>query len=195
MADKVVKKILKEAEKKTGEILEAARNEARRITASASKESLSIAEQGKQLSKEKALEEKERILATAKLDIRKAVLERKQSLMEEAFRNAILHLRRKKTEEYVALIEKLLLGAVDSGTEEVIVGEADREIINSQVIALVNRKLGDKGKLTLSPKAGSMTGGFVLRQGKIDKNFSFDGLIELAREGLETQVAKLLFQE
>jgi len=195
MADKVVAKILKEADRKSGQILQAARKEAERIAASAAEESIRIAEAAKRLSRERASEEKERILATTKLDIRKAVLERKQNLMDEAFSRAIRQLRQKNTQNYVALIEKLLIGAVDSGTEEVIVGEADKEIINSRVIAEVNGKLGKKGRLTLSPTPGSMTGGFVLRQGKVDTNFSFDGLIELAREGLETEVARVLFQE
>ena len=195
MADKVVAKILKEAERKSDRTLEAARKEAERAADSASEESARIAEEAKRLSRERASEEKERILATTKLDIRKAVLERKQSLMDEAFSDAVRRLRQKDTEKYIALIEKLLVDAVDSGTEEVIVGEADKGIIDSKVIAHVNSKLGKKGKLTLSPTMGSMAGGFVLRQGKVDTNFSFDGLIKLAREGLETEVARILFQE
>lgn len=194
MADKVVAKILKEAEKESAQILEAAREEAERIATSSSQKFLRISQNAKQLAEERALEEKERILASANLDIRKAILERKQMLMDEAFRSAMLHLRQKNTKEYVTLIEKLLLGAVESGTEEVIVGEADRGIINAEVIARVNKRLGRRGNLTLSETPGSMTGGFVLRHGKIDTNLSFDGLIELAREGLETEVAKILFQ-
>jgi V/A-type H+-transporting ATPase subunit E len=194
MADKVVAKIMKEAEKQSTEILRAAKEEAGKIDGSAKKEALKIAEEAKRLSKERALEEKERILATTKLDIRKALLERKQRLMDEAFKNASVNLRQKNTKDYVGLIEELLLKAVDTGTEEVIVGEADREIVTPEVVAEVNRKLGSKGKLKLSSSVGSMTGGFVLRQGKIDTNFSFDGLIELAREGLETEVAKVLFE-
>lgn len=195
MADKVVAKILKEGEKKSREILDEAKKEADRIASDAAQESSRIAEEAKHLSAERAREEKERILAAANLDIRKAVLERKQNLMDEAFKSAITHLRQKNTEEYVSLIKKLLLEAVVTGTEEVIVGESDKEILSSRVIADVNKKLGNKGNLKLSRTTGSMTGGFVLRQGKIDTNLSFDGLIELAREGLETEVAKVLFQD
>lgn len=193
MADKVVTKILKEADKKSARILEAAREEAAKIATSSSQEVLRISEKAKQQAEERRIEEKDRILASANLDIRKAILERKQSLMDEAFSNAMLRLRQKNTEEYVTLIEKLLLGAVESGNEEVVVGEADREMINADVISRVNKKLGKRGNLRLSGTPGSMTGGFVLRHGKIDTNLSFDGLIELAREGLETEVAKILF--
>ena len=89
----------------------------------------------------------------------------------------------------------LLVESVETGTEEVIVGKADKGIIDSKVISAANKKLGRKGNLTLSKTSGSMAGGFILRRGKVDLNLSFDGLVEHAREGLETEVAKLLFEQ
>jgi len=195
MAEKVVSKIMKEAEKKAREIEASALAEAERITKEASDQSLRIAQKAEKMSAKRASEERERILASASLDIRKAVLEQKQKLMDEAFQKAITHLRQKNKKEYIKLIKRLLLESVETGTEDVIVGTADKEIIDSTVVSEVNKKLGSKGNLTLSKTVGSMPGGFVLRRGKIDMNLSFDGLIELAREGLETEVAKILFRE
>lgn len=195
MAEKVVSKIINEAETKAKEIVASARTEADRIAKQASDESSRIAQQAKETSAKRASGEKERVLSSASLDIRKAMLVKKQELMDEAFQKAITHLRKKNKREYVDLIKELLLKSVETGTEEVIVGTADKGIIDSKVISAVNKKLGRKGNLTLSKTFGSMAGGFILRRGKIDTNVSFDGLIELAREGLETEVAKILFGE
>ena len=195
MAEKVVSKITNEAEAKAKEIVASARAEADRIAKRASDESSRIAQQAKETSTKRASEEKGRVLSSANLDIRKAMLEKKQELMDEAFQKAITHLRKKNKKEYVDLIKVLLLKSIETGTEEVIVGTVDKGIIDSKVISEVNKKLGQKGNLTLSKTFGSMAGGFILRRGKIDTNLSFDGLIELAREGLETEVAKILFEE
>ncbi|TET44845.1 V-type ATP synthase subunit E [candidate division TA06 bacterium] len=195
MAEKVVSKIINEADAKAKELVASARTQAERIAKQASHESARIAQQAKEASAKRASEEKQRVLSSANLDIRKAMLEKKQELMDEAFQKAITRLRQKNKKEYVDLIKELLLKSVETGTEDVIVGTADKDIIDSKVISAVNKKLGRKGNLTLSKTFGSMAGGFILRRGKIDTNLSFDGLIELAREGLETEVAKILFEE
>ncbi len=195
MAEKVVSKIMNEADAKAKELVASARTQAERIAKQASHESARIAQQAKEASAKRASEEKQRVLSSANLDIRKAMLEKKQELMDEAFQKAITRLRQKNKKEYVDLIKELLLKSVETGTEDVIVGTADKDIIDSKVISAVNKKLGRKGNLTLSKTFGSMAGGFILRRGKIDTNLSFDGLIELAREGLETEVAKILFKE
>jgi len=195
MAEKVVSKIINEADAKAKELVASAKTQAERIAKQASHESARIAQQAKEASAKRASEEKQRVLSSANLDIRKAMLEKKQELMDEAFQKAITRLRQKNKKEYVDLIKELLLKSVETGTEDVIVGTADKHIIDSKVISAVNKKLGRKGNLTLSKTSGSMAGGFILRRGKIDTNLSFDGLIELAREGLETEVAKILFGE
>jgi V/A-type H+-transporting ATPase subunit E len=195
MAEKVVTKILKEAEKKSKSIVDEARSDSEEVIKAASLQAERILKDAKELSAEKAREEKERVLASANLEIRKAMLEQKQKLMDEAFKSAVNHLRQKSKKEYVALIERLLVQSVETGAEEVIVGKADKDIIDSKVIASANKKLRDRGNLTLSKTVGSMTGGFILRRGKVDVNLSFDGLIELARESLESEVAKILFRE
>ncbi len=195
MAEKVVTKILKEAEKKSKSILDAAGTESEEMIKAASAQAERVLEDAKKLSVERAREEKERVLASANLEIRKAMLEQKQKLMSEAFKNAVSHLRQKSKKEYVALIKRLLVQSVETGAEEVVIGKADKDIIDSKVIAEVNKELKDRGNLTLSKTVGSMTGGFILRRGKVDVNLSFDGLIELARESLETEVAKILFKE
>jgi V/A-type H+-transporting ATPase subunit E len=195
MAEKVVTKILKEAEKKSKSIVDKARADSEEVIKAASLQAERILKDAKELSAEKAREEKERVLASANLEIRKAMLEQKQKLMDEAFKGAVNHLRQKTKKEYVALIERLLVQSVETGAEEVIVGKADKNLIDSKVIASANKKLRDRGNLTLSKTVGSMTGGFILRRGKVDVNLSFDGLIELARESLESEVAKILFRE
>ena len=49
--------------------------------------------------------------------------------------------------------------------------------------------------LTLAEETQPMDGGFVLRDGRVEVNCTFDALIRLQRNELAGQVAKVLFQE
>lgn len=49
--------------------------------------------------------------------------------------------------------------------------------------------------LTLAEETQPMDGGFVLRDGRVEVNCTFDALIRLQRNELAGQAAKVLFQE
>ncbi len=64
-----------------------------------------------------------------------------------------------------------------------------------RVVTGASALLTGSAMLTLAEETRPMEGGFVLCDGKIEVNCTFDALIRLRRDELAGQVAKMLFQE
>lgn len=64
-----------------------------------------------------------------------------------------------------------------------------------RVVAGASALITGSAMLTLAEETRPMEGGFILQDGKIEVNCTFDALIRLRRNELAGQVAKVLFQE
>ena len=98
--------------------------------------------------------------------------------------------------EYRALIKKLLLEAVETGDEEVVIDTKEKRI-DGEFIKQINRELGPdcKNNLRLSDERQDLGAGFILKRGKIKTNVSIGVLMGQARKELEIELAKELFSE
>ena len=129
------------------------------------------------------------------MNIAKEYLAEKRKILDEVFEQAHQQLQNLPDDEYRALIKKLLLEAVETGDEEVIVDKNEGRI-NHEFIKQMNRQLGSgiKGNLKLSGKKQNIGAGFILTRGKIKTNVSIEVLLDQARKELEIQLAKELFE-
>lgn len=188
-------------------ILADAKAEAERITKEAEeKESLEQTKLNRHLQEYKnqtevfadraGKDEKSHILATARMEIAGELLAEKRKILDEVFSRARRQLQNLPDEEYRKLITKLMLDAVQTGEEEVVVDKNENRI-DQQFINLVNQRLGSakKGNLKLSQERQDIEGGFILRRGRIKTNVSFDVLLDRARSELEIELAEELFSE
>jgi V/A-type H+-transporting ATPase subunit E len=146
------------------------------------------------LAKKAGQDEESHILAAARMDIAKQLLAEKRKILDEVFEQARQQLQNLPEHDYRSLCTKLMLEAVDTGDEEVIVDKKDNRI-NQDFIHQVNQQLSSKGKgeLKLSEQKQDIGAGFILRRGKIKTNVSLDVLLEQARKELEIDLAKELF--
>jgi V/A-type H+/Na+-transporting ATPase subunit E len=151
--------------------------------------------QTEQLAKKAAEEEKSHLLAAARMDIAKENLAEKRGILDEVFSRAQAQLQKLPDEQYLELCTKLMLEAVETGDEEVII-DINETRIDENFISQVNGKLASEGKgnLRLSGEKGSVGGGFILKRGRIKTNVSVDVLLEQARKELEISIAKELFE-
>lgn len=193
-AEQVVEKILADAKaeadkkKKEAEAKEAA--EQAKLT-----EQLDEYKKQTEILAQKAGEdEKSHILAAARMDIAKEYLAEKRKLLDEVFEQARRKLQDLPDKEYRALIKKLLLDAVETGDEEVVV-DTNEGRIDHEFIKQINRELGSdyKSNLKLSDEKQDIGAGFILKRGKIKTNVSIQVLLEQARKELEIELAKELF--
>jgi len=129
------------------------------------------------------------------LDIAKDYLTEKRKILDEVFAQARQKLQNLPDGEYCKLMTKLMLKAVETGNEEVIVDNNEKRI-DQKFIKHINRELGPgyKGNLRLSDERQNLGGGFILKRGKIKNNVSIEVLSAQARKELEIELAKELFE-
>ena len=142
--------------------------------------------------KQRSEEEKNRIVTLAKLSARRDLLTEKQGLIDRVFEETRKRIVAMPADEYGSFIKGLLKRTIETGEEEVIVGEVERRI-DQQLLDDVSRELGKPGGLKLSSDRRPIDGGFILRRGRMETNCALDTIIRDARERLETDVAGILF--
>ncbi|MHC4570963.1 MAG: V-type ATP synthase subunit E [Planctomycetota bacterium] len=191
-----------EAEQVVEKILADARAEAEKIKSEAKeKENAEQAKLDEQLSgykkqtdiiAQKAGEDKKaHLLAAARMDIAKEFLAEKRKLLDEVFAQARQKLQSLPDAEYIKLMTKLLLDAVETGDEEVIIDKNEKRI-DQKFIKQIGP--GYKGNLRLSEQRENLGAGFILKRGKIKNNISIEVLLAQARKELEIELAKELFE-
>lgn len=193
-AEEVVEKILADARGEAGKIKKEAEE---KQAAEQGKLDEQLAEYSKQtdiMAQQEAKEEKLHLLAAARMEVAKELLAEKRRILGEVFAKAREKLLSLPDEEYRKIMGKLMLKAVETGEEEVIVDKNEKRI-NQEFIGQINQQLGAgrKGNLRLSEKSENIGAGFILRRGKIKNNASVEVLLAQASEELETELAKELF--
>ncbi len=139
-------------------------------------------------------EKKLHLLAAARMDIAKEQLAEKSRILDEVFEQARQQLLKLSDDQYKNLCTNLMLEAVETGDEEVIIDTSETRI-DEKFIRQINNKLGPerKGNLKLSNQRQPIGAGFILKRGKIKNNVSLNVLLARARKDLEIDLAKDLF--
>jgi len=141
-------------------------------------------------------DEQSHILAAARMDIAKQLLAEKRKILDNVFEQTRQQLQNLPENEYRSLCTKLMLEAVETGDEEVVIDKSEQRI-NQDLIYQVNQQLSSKGKgkgeLKLSDQKQDIGAGFILKRGQIKTNVSLDVLLEQTRKELEIDLAKELF--
>jgi V/A-type H+-transporting ATPase subunit E len=194
--DKIAEKIAEDAKKEAEALLTAAQAEAAAIAdkyaAQAQAESEIILAAGR----EKAREIRRRADSAAVQEAKQQFLAAKQRIIAQTFDQALQRLLSLGLGEYRAFLARMAAKAAATGSEEILLTSKDREALGQKVLEEANRLLkeaGKKGNLTLSPEAGSFSGGLVLKAGDVEVNCTLDALLRLSKEELALDVAAALF--
>jgi V/A-type H+-transporting ATPase subunit E len=126
----------------------------------------------------------------ANLDAAKVDLGVKQRLVGEAFDGALRLLADLPRDQYLSFVQTLLEKAVETGDETLFVGKNESHIDGAW---LDSYNAGHSTRLSFSGDRLPISGGFVLRNGRIDINCSWDMLIGDIRPDIESDVVKRLF--
>ena len=165
----IIDKIIAEAEEAAKSILDKAQKEADEILRIAQDEA------GKARAKE---------ISGAEMQAKKAVLEKKQSILADIIAEAEKRLSSLDDAEYAKVIGGMLERLDKSCGTEIIVSRKDQKRL-ADVIA-------EKG-FTLSEKTGDIGGGFIVKNGDIEYNYSFASIINVEKEEIQQIVAGILF--
>jgi len=194
-AEHVIEKILSDAKAEAKKIAQQSYDKAVAEQTKLNEQLEKYKKQTEIIAKKAGEDEKSHILAAARMDFAKQLLAEKRKILDEVFEQARRRLYELPDDQYQRLCMKLMLEAVETGDEEVVIDTNERRI-GQDLINQVNQQLSsqNKGNLKLSDERRDLGVGFVLRRGKIKTNVSLNVLLEQARKELEIDLAKELFQ-
>lgn len=192
--ENITRRIDEETQTEIDQILEAARQKSAEITARYQSQAASERAEQAQRNEKAAAEREERLSSMAQLEARKVCLAAKQEMVEKAYALALERLCALPDEQYLQTLAALLTQAAPDGRGEVILAPEKREGLGEKAVALANEKLGG-GKLTLSRETRPIRGGFILKNGNVEVNGTFETLVRLQRAETAGAVAKQLFPE
>ena len=192
--EKVIQKILDEAMGRVGGIGERVREDALKLLEDAKNEVSRVEENAKKSAYLQGRVEKEKILALFRVEIRKEKLIFKRKLSDEVFEKALETLASET--DYKDWMLNLFQQVIESGDEEVIFGIKEKTMDKSFIKELNNkiRKNGKVGNLRFSSERKEISGGFILKSGRVEINASLEALLRNIRDELEVEVGKILFR-
>lgn len=196
--DKITKKISEKSDAEADEILKEARVRADEIISEAQKKAseikMEIVEKGERDSER----ERQRIIANAKLQSRKARLEAQEDVIREAFERAENELKKiTQSNKYPSVLASLIKeaqGAVE-GDVEVLVRKDDLGILTKEYLNKLSEDT--KSLVELSQDYIDTVGGAIVRSknGKVEVNNTIEMRRERMRGELRPKVAQTLFSE
>jgi len=186
----IKKKIEAEAQEEAKSILAKAKQEAARFKEDTKKK----VEETRKLYAERFDKERPEILRrreiVANLDVARIQLGTKQNLIGKSFDEALSILAGLPQDRYLGFVLELLKKAVNTGDEVMFVGGKEDKITQDW---LNNYNTQNNTRIKLSNDRVPIKGGFVLRNGRIDTNCSFDMLVKWIRDDIESDVVTKLF--
>jgi len=182
-------------------ILDEAKAEAEKIMLEADKKIADIRSADEKFAREAEAKKNEDIAAndlailsrsrlTAELDVRKAVLQKKQEKLSEAFKKAKEAIF-SSDEAYIAFIGGVIEQYAEDG-DEVVVCKADEKRITAALV----KKCAEKKAISLTYRAdGGFFGGIILEGKNCDKNMTLDTIVGEYKKNNENRIADILFGE
>ncbi len=190
--ERIRESILTEARVQAEAIIKEAQEKVNAMEEQANKKSGEITRHRLEKAEVEAQEAARRMLSMAELDLKKNNLQAKQSLIDQAFDKALVRLKELPEEAYMGMIVSMLGSAGITGKEELVVSPQDRERFEKGLLKKVNDKMSFE--LKLSDETRNMQGGFILKAQGVEINNSFETLLRMERERIETEIADILFQ-
>lgn len=197
-ANKILEKIQQDAAAEAAVIIDEAKKKAQanadKIISAAKVKVEEIRAQAKADAEEAA----RRQVLIAELLSRKNSLNSQRAVIEDAFKQAADELNNLPEAKWEALITDIVMRAAESGSEELVVPEADAKKYTNGFLDKLNKALkgaGKAGNLTLAKEAGAFDGGLLLKGKNSDYDGSFPTLLSQVRTGVEKEVAAMLFTE
>ena len=179
--DKITSRINADVDQEIAEIQAQTAAEAAQIAAEYDQRCTQETEEILSRGRKTAEEREERLASVAQLEARKLILAAKQEVLEEAFRKALEDLLSLPEQEYVELLAKLITKASQSGSEQVIFSQKDRLRYGKAAVTRANELLGERGRLTLAVETRPIGGGFILSDGDVEVNGTFETLVRMQR--------------
>lgn len=197
--EKIIDKINADAKHMADQIMIEANKKAEQIMSDSIKEAQLKKEAILAQARQNAQDRQKRMLQMAHLSGRKTILAEKQKAIQSVFGSAINRLAGLNPGRYRQILRHILIRAVKSGKEEIILSARDRKILDGDWLKGVNKDLmkdrGLPGELRFSKETRDIKGGVILRDGQVEINGSFEAILKYNQNELESEVAAVLLSK
>ncbi len=182
--NKIIDKIIADANAEAEEILSQARSYANDKLKEFELEANKQIEANTQTAKSEAVQAKAKEISSADMIAKKRILTTKQMLIAETIEKAKQKLLNQDDEANQNTILQMLKNSKADTQTEIILPEKSSAKLKEAL---------EKAGYKISNQIRDIAGGFVLKQGDIEYNYSFESIIEIERENLELLAAQILF--
>ncbi len=192
--ESIIKKIAQDAQAQADQKIAEAQIEAQQILRGYQEQADKLLRDAQEQAQKEAAAIAERVESQSGLIRRNLMLQYKRQAIEQAFQMALEQLCSMPSDKQV----ELLAGAAGkylSADTKVILNQKDKAAFGDKLVAAIQANLKASGKdfaVTLSEHTGSMQGGMILAEGKIETNLSYEILVKNLRDELEGEVASIL---
>ena len=180
-------KILKDAIKKAGCIVDEAKNEARKINSEAEDLKKEILKEGADSLKKIIAENEKRVVSAANQEVQLLIAKNKRKMLDEVFDTALQKLLSLSDAEYKKMLKKILEKTVGI-TDEKIFAPKEKVSVTEEVL----KEMGLKNAVIPTSKFG---GGIIAVGKNHEYNLTFENILADKKNSLEASVAKILFKE
>ena len=192
--EKITQRIEADVQAEIDDVLGKARAKADEIRTGYEAQAAKARAEAESRSRRAAADREARLVDAAEMDRRKLLLSAKQEMVGKAFDLALEKLCAMPDDQYTAVTARMLVRAAPNGTGTVYFPEG-KAAVGAEAVKQANALLGEKGKLTLSPEDRPIRGGFLLVDGNVEVNGTFETLVRFQKGTMASEVAKILFPE
>lgn len=187
----ILTQIENETAEKIKEVIGSANAQAEKIKAKAKEDAEAEAKAIISAAEVKAEDILNRSESANELKIKRAILAKKQELINETIEKAMESITSLSDDKYFDIIIKLIKNYAHSGDGgEILISEYDKKRMPEDFEDNIKKSYGIK----LSEKSINSDGGFILSYGDIEENCTFKAVFESKREELLTLTNNLLFE-
>jgi V/A-type H+-transporting ATPase subunit E len=180
----LIDSILADAKAQADEIVNEAKMEAERIISDAQAKAAKEKAASDKITALEAEKAASKELSAADMEAKKLILTEKQKCIEEVIDEAAKKLASLSGNEYKEVILKMIKSA-DCKDSEIIFSSGDK--------AELQKAVEDMG-FKVSDETRDIEGGFVVKKGDIEYNYSFKSIITVEREEIQQIAAGILFK-
>lgn len=191
--------VLNESRDKTEWIIQSAEETKKKILEDAESRAKENSDRIIQAGKQLGEKEKQKLLSTAEMEVKKIVLNSKETLIEETFHRARQKFNElKKTKKYKDILVKQIESSIlelEGKDFEVDVYEGEELKLTSEIVQKIAKSTKRKGlKITLNEVSEDM-GGVIVREkgGKVSINNTFDSILDRKRNEIRVRISEILF--
>ena len=180
---KITDKIVADAVAEKARILEEAKKQADSVINRAKEQAAKFLENEDVLSDAEAEKARDKEISGAEMQAKKMILAKKQECVKMVLERVKEKLFTLSEQEYIQMIVSMLEKA-EKG-DEVVFSQKDKQ--NNALMEKLEQK-----HITVSSETRPLQGGFIVKKGEIEYNYSFEAILAVEKENIEQIAAEVL---